>query len=273
MSQAGQKAPDLSQLRVVDVVRGEPDAPPLGEITAEAGEEAYRSIAAALGCVRSGRAAGIVTAPISKAALNLAGHHYPGHTEILAEAAGGVPVRMMLANEELAVTLATIHLPLKAALAALSIDLIAETIQITANHLERYGRGCRHIAVAGLNPHAGEGGLLGREEIELISPAIERCQSLGIHVTGPYPPDTIFMRARRSQEFGAVIAQYHDQGLIPVKYLGVEQGVNITLGLPFIRTSPDHGTALDIAGKGVADPRSMLAAIRKAAQLLETGRT
>ena len=243
-----------------------------GQVSAAAGDAAYRAIRSALTRVDSGRVAGLVTAPISKAALNLAGHHYPGHTELLAEFAGGVPVRMMLANQELAVVLVTIHLPLKEALSQLSTALIADTIRITARALERYGTRAPKLAVAGLNPHAGEDGLLGQEEIEMIAPAISLCQQEGIDVSGPYPPDTIFMKARRSGAYDAVIAQYHDQGLIPVKYLGVEHGVNITLGLPFIRTSPDHGTAFDIAGQGKADPSSMIAAIRKAAELTRNRR-
>lgn len=239
-----------------------------GQASAEAGEMAYQAIHSVLTGIRSGRLSGLVTAPINKKALNLAGHIYPGHTEILAEAAGGVPVRMMLANEELAVVLVTIHLPLKQAIEALSVKGIVETIRITDAHFRQFKRSPPNIAVAGLNPHAGEDGLLGFEEIDLISPAIRQCQAEGISVSGPYPPDTIFMEARRSRRFDVVVAQYHDQGLIPVKYLGVEQGVNVTLGLPFVRTSPDHGTAFDIAGKGIADPRSMIAAIRMAAAML-----
>ena len=254
------------RLRIVPV-NANASASDLGKVSEANGECAYQSLMSALMSIRSGQAAGVVTAPLSKAALNLAGHLYPGHTELLAEFAGQVPVRMMLANDELAVVLVTIHVPLRDALNLITRQQVAETIRITAHHLARFGSARRHIAVAGLNPHAGEDGLLGREEQDIIAPAIADCVRDGIDVSGPYPPDTIFMRARLDRTLGAVVAQYHDQGLIPVKYLGVEHGVNITLGLPFVRTSPDHGTAFDIAGQGIADPRSMIAAIRKAAEM------
>ena len=240
----------------------------IGRPSAETGEAAFQALVSALDAIEHGSVGAIVTAPLSKAALNLAGHSYPGHTEILSEAAGKVPVRMMLANTELAVVLVTIHQPLKQALEAITAARIEETIAITDAHYRRFHHRKPVIAVAGLNPHAGEGGLLGREELDIIQPAVDRCRAQGIEVSGPYPPDTIFMQARQTKRFDAVIAQYHDQGLIPVKYLGVENGVNITLGLPFVRTSPDHGTAFDIAGKGLADPASMVAAIRKADALL-----
>lgn len=259
----GELAEQLSRLVFIESSR-QVEAIELGRVSAASGHTAYQAIQSALSGVKAGRLAGLVTAPISKKALNLAGHAYPGHTEMLAEAAGNVPVRMMLANEELAVVLVSIHLPLKQALMELSTEAIVETIEITDSHFRRTRSRAPTLAVAGLNPHAGEEGLLGREEIELIEPAIAQCRGSGIDVSGPYPPDTVFMQARRSRRFDAVIAQYHDQGLIPVKYLGVEHGVNITLGLPFIRTSPDHGTATDIAGQGIADPSSMIAAIRKA---------
>ena len=241
---------------------------PTGRLSAEAGEAAFQALRSSLDDIKHGRIGGIVTAPLSKAALNLAGHHYPGHTEILSAAAGNVPVRMMLANPELAVVLVTIHQPLKQALEAITAEKIEETIVITDAHYRRFHRRKPVLAVAGLNPHAGEGGLLGREELDIIQPAIDRSRARGLEVSGPFPPDTIFMQARQTQRFDAVIAQYHDQGLIPIKYLGVENGVNITLGLPFVRTSPDHGTAFDIAGKGLADASSLVAAIRKADALL-----
>ena len=248
--------------------RDSSDDIPTGRPSAEAGEAAFQALRSSLDGIKHGWIGGIVTAPLSKAALNLAGHHYPGHTEILSEAAGNVPVRMMLANPELAVVLVTIHQPLKQALEAITAEKIEETIAITDAHYRRFHRRKPVLAVAGLNPHAGEGGLLGREELDIIQPAIDRSRAGGIEVSGPFPPDTIFMQARQTKRFDAVIAQYHDQGLIPVKYLGVENGVNITLGLPFVRTSPDHGTAFDIAGKGLADASSMVAAIRKADALL-----
>jgi 4-hydroxythreonine-4-phosphate dehydrogenase len=245
----------------------------VGEVAALSGEIAFRSIVAATQSVLQGRARALITAPIHKEAMHLAGHLYPGHTELLAELAGGVPVRMMLANPELRTVLVTIHMSLRLALDAITESAIVETLKITDASLRRFGIGQQRaarapcLAVAGLNPHAGEGGLFGREEIDIIRPAIAKARSLGINAEGPFAPDTIFMRARGLRQYDAVIALYHDQGLIPVKYLGVEQGVNVTLGLPFVRTSPDHGTAFDIAGQGCADASSMLSALHMADQL------
>ncbi|MGE0313884.1 MAG: 4-hydroxythreonine-4-phosphate dehydrogenase PdxA [Lautropia sp.] len=261
----------LTRWRVKETSKLSP-IPRMGQVSATAGEAAYRAIAAAADDARTGKIDAVVTAPISKAALNLAGHHHPGHTEILAEAAGGVPVRMMLANDELAVVLDSIHVPLKRAVEELSTAHLEETIRVTHLHCRRdLGREPR-IAVAGLNPHAGEGGLLGDEERTLITPAITTCRRDGIDVDGPFAPDTVFMNARGFRQADVVIALYHDQGLIPVKYLGVDAGVNITIGLPFVRTSPDHGTAFDIVGTGKADPASMMAAIRVAIRLARAAR-
>jgi len=211
--------------------------------------------------------------------LAAAGVQFPGHTELLqAEAArhAGValaqmPVRMMLANEELRTVLVSIHVSLRDAIAAVTRDNVRQTLEITHAALSKsLGRAPR-IGVAGLKPHAGEGGLFGREEIDVIAPAIEAVRARGVDACGPFAPDTVFMRARRSEgrqgEFDVVVAMYHDQGLIPVKYLGVDRGVNVTLGLPLVRTSPDHGTAFDIAGKGVADAGSLIEAVRMAKAL------
>ena len=183
-----------------------------------------------------------------------------------------VPVRMMLANEQLRTVLVSIHVSLRQAIEAVTLPNVLETIGITHQALQAtLGRSPR-IAVAGLNPHAGEGGLFGREEIDIIAPAVAMARAQGVNVLGPIAPDTVFMRARRTSdhesEFDVVIAMYHDQGLIPVKYMGVEHGVNVTLGLPLVRTSPDHGTAFDIAGQGVADASSLLEAIRMARALV-----
>lgn len=231
------------------------------------GDQAFHSIVAATRSVIAGQAQAIITAPISKRAMQSAGHAYPGHTELLAELAGGEPVRMMLANPELRVVLVTVHEPLAQAIASLNAEQVLETLRISSRSLTQWlGRKPR-LAVAGLNPHAGEGGTLGQEEIQIIAPAIAAARAEAIDASGPFPPDTIFMQARGLQRYDAVIAMYHDQGLIPVKYLGVEDGVNVTLGLPFIRTSPDHGTAFDIAGQGIANPDSLLAAIRFADQM------
>ncbi|MFK7965266.1 MAG: 4-hydroxythreonine-4-phosphate dehydrogenase PdxA [Burkholderiaceae bacterium] len=239
----------------------------IGVESAATGDHAYRCVLSAARSVLAGNARALVTAPLSKHAMNLAGHTYPGHTELLAETAGDCPVRMMLANPELRVVLVTIHEPLARAVEMLDQAIVEETIEIAARALTiSLGRAPR-LAVAGLNPHAGESGLLGREEIEIISPAIESAKRKGIDAQGPLPPDTVFMSARGLRTFDAVIAMYHDQGLIPVKYLGVEDGVNVTLGLPFVRTSPDHGTAFDIAGKGIAQANSMMCAIRAAVEM------
>jgi 4-hydroxythreonine-4-phosphate dehydrogenase len=221
-----------------------------------------------------GEVAGLVTAPLNKEALHAAGLPYPGHTELLqAEAAAhaGVaiarmPVRMMLANDELRTVLVSIHVSLREAIEAVTLERVLQTLRITDAALHASLGHRPRIAVAGLNPHAGEGGMFGREEIEVIAPAVAAAQGEGIVAQGPFAPDTVFMRARRG-EFDAVVAMYHDQGLIPVKYLGVEKGVNVTLGLPLVRTSPDHGTAFDIAGAGTADAGSLLEAIRVARAL------
>lgn len=245
-------------------------AAPLGRVDARAGAAAAACIAAAVALIQAGRARALVTAPIHKEALHAAGSPYPGHTEMLQALAGGVPVRMMLANEELRTVLVTIHCSLREAIDRVTRAAVLETLRITGAALRRMGIAAPRIAVAGLNPHAGEGGLFGDEEIRHIAPAIADARAEGWDATGPYAPDTVFMRARRG-EFDVVVAMTHDHGLIPVKYLGVEQGVNVTLGLPFVRTSPDHGTAFDIAGRGIADPASLGAALAMARRLAPAG--
>lgn len=254
---------------------------PLGRISAAAGRLAGRCVTWAAQAALRGEIAGLVTAPLHKEALSAAGapyDAYPGHTELLqAEAAAflrqplaEVPVRMMLANEELRTVLVSIHVSLRAALDAVTYGNVLQTLRITHRSLSLLLGRAPRIAVAGLNPHAGEGGLFGREEIDTIIPAMARARAEGLDVHGPHAPDTVFMRARRG-EFDVVVAMYHDQGLIPVKYLGVEQGVNVTLGLPLVRTSPDHGTAFDIAGTGRADAASLIAAVRMARRLAGEG--
>ncbi len=239
---------------------------PWGRVDARAGAAAARCIEAAVHWVQAGAAAAIVTAPLHKEALAAAGVHFPGHTEMLQALAtvpgqAPPPVRMMLANEELRVVLVTIHQSLRSAIDAVTFDAVLDTLRIAHHAAAAWGQARPRIAVAGLNPHAGEGGLFGREEIDTIAPAIAAAVAEGIHAQGPFAPDTVFMRARRGA-FDLVVAMTHDHGLIPVKYLGVEQGVNVTLGLPFVRTSPDHGTAFDIAGQGLADASSLVAALR-----------
>jgi 4-hydroxythreonine-4-phosphate dehydrogenase len=244
---------------------------PWGQVDARAGAAAARCIEAAVAAVRAGQGRALVTAPLHKAALSAAGVPYPGHTEMLQALAtplGGQPppVRMMLANPVLKVVLVTIHLALREAIAALDFDGVLSTIRIAHRSALAWGQEAPRIAVAGLNPHAGEGGLFGDEELRFIGPAVKAARTEGIDAQGPFAPDTVFMRARQGA-FDLVVAMTHDQGLIPVKYLGVDDGVNVTLGLPFVRTSPDHGTAFDIAGSGQADPASLLAALRMARAL------
>lgn len=247
---------------------------PVGRVSAEGGRIAAECVTWAARAALAGEIAALVTAPLHKEALAAAGVPYPGHTELLqAEAAAflgkpaaQVPVRMMLANDELRTVLVSIHMALRDAIAAVTRESVLETLRITRGSLRRMlGREPR-IAAAGLNPHAGEGGLFGREELEVIAPAVAQARAEGADVSGPFAPDTVFMRARTG-EFDVVVAMYHDQGLIPVKYLGVEKGVNVTLGLPLVRTSPDHGTAFDIAGSGRADASSLAEALRMARRL------
>ena len=245
---------------------------PLGATDGRNGAAAARCIEEAVRLVQAGAGAAIVTAPIHKEALAAAGVPYPGHTEMLqalaaAQGSAPPPVRMMLANDELRVVLVTIHLALRQAIDAVTFDSVLQTLRIAHAAAAAWGRPRPRMAVAGLNPHAGEGGLFGDEELRIIGPAVQAARAEGLDASGPYAPDTVFMRARRG-EFDLVVAMTHDHGLIPVKYLGVEQGVNVTLGLPFVRTSPDHGTAFDIAGRGLADPASLVAALRMARSLV-----
>lgn len=254
-----------------------------GRVDARAGAFAGQCVMQAAQAAIRGEVAAIVTAPLHKEALHAAGapyDRYPGHTEMLQAVAAShlgqatheVPVRMMLANDELRTVLVSIHMSLRNAIEAVTFDNVLQTLLITHRSLSRVLGRAPRIAVAGLNPHAGEGGLFGQEELQTIAPAIQSARERGCSVSGPWPPDTIFMQARKTpgQEtaFDVVVAMYHDQGLIPVKYLGVDKGVNVTLGLPLVRTSPDHGTAFDIAGQGIANPESLLEAIRMARALV-----
>ena len=219
-------------------------------------------IARAVSLVRSGDASAVCTAPIHKKALkDGADFAYPGHTEYLAALAGGCDVVMMIASDQLRVVPATIHIPLSEVPTALTPVLLRRTIEITREGLQtQFGIAAPRIAISGLNPHAGEGGAMGTEEISWIAGLVAQMQSEGYSLTGPLPADTMFHAAARLR-YDAAIAMYHDQALIPIKTLDFDRGVNVTLGLPFIRTSPDHGTAFDIAGKGLANPSSMIEAI------------
>ena len=237
-----------------------------GVLSADAGRAAYDIIVRAVADAQRGDVQAIATAPVNKEAFRLAGLPWSGHTDLLAHLTGAADVAMMFHSEALRVVLATVHIPLADVPRALTAAAVEATIALTARELPRFGIARPRIAVAGLNPHAGEHGLFGREEETAIGPAIEACRRRGIDVSGPFPADTIFVRALK-REFDVVVACYHDQGLIPVKLVAFGQAVNVTLGLPIVRTSVDHGTAFDIAGTGKADPESMIAAVLLAARL------
>ncbi len=249
-----------------------PEDLPMGRVSAAAGAAAYAYVVRAIDDAAAGRIAAIVTAPINKDALRAAGIRYPGHTEILADRTGTTDFAMMLANDELRVVLVSIHLSLAEAVRAVTPASELRAIRLAHRATRAFGIASPRVAVAGLNPHAGENGLFGREDLDVIAPAVALARAEGIDASGPWPGDTVFMRARRGA-FDVVVAQYHDQGLIPVKYLGIDHGVNITVGLPFVRTSVDHGTAFDIAGTGTADHASLAAALRQASAMAEAVRT
>jgi len=241
---------------------------PAGRVNADSARAAHDAIVQATADARAGRVAAVVTAPVSKAAFAAAGLPWKGHTDLLAHLCGVDDVAMMFWSERLRVVLATIHIPLAEVPAAMTRDRWLHVIRLTARSLPQFGIASPSLAVAGVNPHAGEAGVLGQEELEVLAPAVAETQAEGIRVSGPFPADTVFVRAARG-EFDAVIAAYHDQGLIPVKLLAFGRAVNVTLGLPIIRTSVDHGTAFDIARRGVADEGSLIEAILLAARLAE----
>jgi 4-hydroxythreonine-4-phosphate dehydrogenase len=244
-----------------------PESLPLGRVDARAGQSAYDALCLAIDDAMLGKVSAIVTAPLNKEAMHAAGLDFPGHTEILAERSDTPYVAMMLVNDRLRVILATIHIALSEVSPTLTTALELRTIELAQQACQAMGIASPRIGVAGLNPHAGEHGKFGREDLDIIAPAIAQAQARGIKASGPWPGDTLFMRARLG-EFDICVAQYHDQGLIPIKYLGIDQGVNITVGLPFVRTSVDHGTAFDIAGKGIADPSSLREAFEMALTML-----
>ncbi len=252
----------------IPVVEAGPVPPdlPFGRLSAAGGEAAFRCLSRALDLALAGQVAGIVTAPLNKEALHLAGHHYPGHTEILAERCGVSDWVMSLSGAGLNIFHATAHIPLAEVPSALTTARILRALELGHEALARMGAKAPRLAVAGLNPHAGESGLLGGEEGRVIAPAVAEAKGRGWDVTGPVSPDTVFSRHAKG-DFDGVVAMYHDQGHIPFKLLAFETGVQFTLGLPLVRTSVDHGTAFDIAGKGVADHRSLDAAIALARQL------
>lgn len=236
------------------------------EASATGGEASASYIKKAVEMALSGDIDAIVTAPISKESLKMAGLKWPGHTEMLAELTDTKEYAMMLCGDKLRVMLVTIHEPLRKVPELLTVDKVLTTIGLAQRACRMFDIADPKIAVAGLNPHAGEAGLFGKEEIDFIIPAIKQAKKSGLNVTGPYPADTLFYKAYRG-DFDIVICMYHDQCLIPLKMVAFERGVNVTVGLPFVRTSPDHGTAYDIAWKGVADPSSMIEAIKLALRL------
>lgn len=241
-------------------------------LSAEAGRAAYDAICAAVADSIAGHVAGIATAPINKLAFARAGLPWKGHTDLIGHLTGSSRVAMMFWSDPLKVVLATVHVPLAAVPSSLTRDLVDGIIDLTARELPTFGIARARLAIAGLNPHAGEAGLLGEEEQRVLTPAVDAARARGIDIHGPFPGDTVFVRAV-SGDFDAVIACYHDQGLIPVKLMAFGHAVNVTLGLPIVRTSVDHGTAFDIAGRNLANPSSMIEAVLLAAQLAKVRAT
>jgi 4-hydroxythreonine-4-phosphate dehydrogenase len=259
----------LNLIPLTDLSRAEV---PLGAPQSQGGAAAYRYIERGVELAQQRSVDALVTAPISKEALNAAGYPFPGHTELLAQMTGSGDHVMMLAGPRLRVSLVTTHIPLRQVADALTRERITKVIAITSQGLQTYwGIPSPRLAVAGLNPHAGEGGIFGTEEQEIIIPAIEECRQKGMDVFGPLPADSLFFHAAAGK-YDAVVSLYHDQGLIPLKLLHFRDGVNITLGLPIIRTSVDHGTGYDIVGRGVADPTSLINAVLLAAKMATTRR-
>jgi 4-hydroxythreonine-4-phosphate dehydrogenase len=257
------------EARIVDVPTTGPV--PVGVTSPAAGRAAADSVLTAARHALAGEVDALVTAPLNKESLAAAGHHWPGHTEMLAEVAGASDVAMLFVGGSLRVALVTIHRSLRSVPDAITSAEVERVARLLHRELPGLGATSRRIAVCGLNPHAGEAGMFGREEIEVIAPAVARLRKEGLEVSGPFPADSLFARASKG-EFDAVLAQYHDQGLIPVKLAAFGHAVNVTIGLPFVRTSVDHGTGFDIVEKGVADEGSLLAAIRLAADLVTARR-
>jgi 4-hydroxythreonine-4-phosphate dehydrogenase len=243
-----------------------PEDLPFGELDARAGAAAFEYVRRATELALEGSVGAVATAPLNKEAMHMGGYEYPGHTEILAELTGTKDFAMMLQTEELRVIHTSTHVSLREAIDRVSKERVLTVIHLARDALAKIGIEKPKIAVAGLNPHAGENGLFGDEDAERIAPAIAEAREEGIDASGPHPPDTVFARARKG-EFDMVVVQYHDQGHIPIKLMGFEGGVNVTVGLPFFRTSVDHGTAFDIAGTGRADHSSMRTAIELAHEL------
>ena len=240
-----------------------------GEVSAVAGRAAYDTLVRAVDAAKRGDVDAIATAPVNKLAFAKAGLEWKGHTDLLAHLCGTAHVAMMFHSPQLKVVLITVHVPLADVSAHVTPDRVDRTIALTAEAMAWFGTPRPRLALAGLNPHAGENGVIGTEDDRVLAPAVQRARAKGVTIDGPIPGDTVFVRASRG-EFDCVIACYHDQGLIPVKLLAFGNAVNVTIGLPIIRTSVDHGTAFDIAGKGIADAGSMIAAVRLAAEMVSS---
>ncbi|MDA8503383.1 D-threonate 4-phosphate dehydrogenase [Citrobacter sp. Awk 2] len=253
-------------INVIDEPLADPAALEPGVVQAQAGDLAYRCIKRATALALSGEVKAIATAPLNKEALHMAGHHYPGHTELLAQLTNSKDYAMVLYTEQLKVIHVTTHIALRKFLDTLSEQRVKTVIRVADDFLRRVGFANPRIAVAGVNPHAGENGLFGDEEMTIVGPAVQAMREQGLNVTGPCPPDTVFMQCHEGM-YDMVVAMYHDQGHIPLKLLGFYDGVNITAGLPFIRTSADHGTAFDIAWTGKAKSESMAVSIQLAMQI------
>ena len=265
--QSPEKSRPVHQGRIIDLIDlGIAKKFKKGKPTAGGGEASVHYIRKAVELALDKHVDGIVTAPISKQAVHMAGFKWPGHTEMLAEMTQTKDYAMMFVGGPLKIILVTIHTALKQVPSLISKDRIVMTLRLAKKACDMLGIKAPKIAVAGLNPHAGEAGLFGDEEIKKITPAIQEALKKGLPVSGPFPPDVIFHKAYKG-EVDLIVCMYHDQGLIPLKMIAFDKGVNMTVGLPFIRTSPDHGTAYDIAWKGIADPSSMIEAIKLAAKL------
>ncbi|KAB7896375.1 D-threonate 4-phosphate dehydrogenase [Rouxiella sp. S1S-2] len=253
-------------INVIDEPLAHPDALVPGKVQKEAGDLAYRCVKRATELAMAGQVQGVATAPLNKEALHSAGHIYPGHTELLAKLTHSRDYAMVLFTEKLKVIHVTTHIALRKFLDTLNQDRVETVIQMADTFLRRVGYDNPRIAVAGVNPHAGENGLFGDEEIKIVGPSVEKMKAQGLNVVGPCPPDTVFLQTYEGM-YDIVVAMYHDQGHIPLKLMGFYDGVNITAGLPFIRTSADHGTAFDIAWTGKAKSESMAISIQLAVQL------
>ena len=253
-------------IHIIDVPLTDPDSLIYGQVQPQAGDAAYRCVRTATRYALEGQIGSIATAPLNKEALHQGGHLYPGHTELLAELTGTSNYAMVLYTDKLRVIHISTHISMRQMLDTLNAERQRSVIHIAEDFLERIGEAGAPIAVAGVNPHAGESGLFGREEIEVISPVIQQLKAEGVNVHGPVPPDTVFLQASEGK-YAMVAAQYHDQGHIPLKMMGFYDGVNLTAGLPFIRTSADHGTAFDIAGKNIAKCDSLVQSLKLASQL------